>query len=176
MREITVKDDFESWRAVARQLGRDRVPPSEVRMMDCEQDSTLWTADFIAGDVEPDAQILIPRQFLDVAKHIACHINPLRWQLLYSVLWHLREERNVLKIEGDDEVKALLFMDQQVRRDVERMQASVKFDRIEVEPRHGRLIAWHRPDYAIVELAAPFFAQRLAGSRWSILTPYRSVH
>src|SRR2546423_12605976 len=80
MREITFKPDFESWRAVARQLVRERVAPSEVRMMDCEQDSTLWTADFIAGDGEADAQILVPRQFLDVAKHVACHINALRWQ------------------------------------------------------------------------------------------------
>src|SRR5207248_3508271 len=153
MREISFKPDFESWRAVARQLVRERVPPPEVRMMDCEQDSTLWTADFIAGDAEPDAQILVPRQFLDAAKHVACHINPLRWQLLYSMLWRLREDRNVLKLEGDDDVKTLLFIDQQVRRDVERMQAAIKFDRIEVEQGNERLIAWHRPDYAIVELA-----------------------
>src|SRR5262250_2894609 len=150
MREITFKPDFESWRAVARQLVKERVPPSEIRMMDCEQDSTLWTADFVSGDGGPDPQISVPRQFLQIAKHVARHINPLRWQLLYSVLWRLKDNRNLLKVDGDDEVKTVLFMEQQVRRDVERMQAGLKFDRVPVEPSHERLIAWHRPDYAIV--------------------------
>jgi len=176
MREITFKPDFESWRAVARQLLRERVPPSEVRMMDCEQDSTLWTADFVSGDGGPDPQISVPRQFLETAKHVACHINPLRWQLLYSVLWRLRQNRELLKVETDDEVKTVLFMEQQIRRDAERMQTGVKFEQIQVEPQNERLIAWHRPDYAIVELAAPLFAERFVRSRWSILTPYRSVH
>jgi uracil-DNA glycosylase len=176
MREITFKPDFESWRAVARQLLTDGVPPSEIRMMDCEQDSTLWTADFVDGSGSPDSQIVVPRQFLEIAKHVARHINPLRWQLLYSVLWRLRQNRELLKVESDDEVKTVLFMEQQVRRDLERMQASVKFDRIQIERGHERLIAWHRPDYAIVELAAPSFTERFARAAWSILTPYRSAH
>ena len=176
MREITFKPDFESWRAVARQLLREGVPPSDVRMMDCEQDSTLWTADFVSSNDGPDPRIVVPRQFLEIAKHVACHINPLRWQLLYSVLWRLRGNRNLLKLENDDAVKTILFMEQQVLRDLERMQGAIKFDRIQVEPGDERLIAWHRPDYAIVELAAQYFAERFARSRWSILTPYRSAH
>jgi uracil-DNA glycosylase len=176
MREITFKPDFESWRAVARQLLREGVLPSEVQLLDCEQDSTLWTADFVTGNGGPAPQILVPHQFLEIAKHVACHINPLRWQMLYSVLWRLRQNRDLLKSESDDQVKTILFMDQQVRRDVERMQTGIKFDRIRVEPGPERLIAWHRPDYAILELATPFFAERFARVRWSILTPYRSAH
>ena len=176
MREITFKPDFESWRAVARQLLKEGTPPSDIRMMDCEQDSTLWTADFVSGQAGPDPRIVVPRQFLEIARHVACHLNPVRWQLLYSVLWRLRDDRNLLKLESNHEVKTILFMEQQVRRDLERMQGTIKFDRIQVEPGHERLIAWHRPDYAIVELAAAYFAERFARSRWSILTPYRSAH
>ncbi|HEX7959812.1 MAG TPA: UdgX family uracil-DNA binding protein, partial [Terriglobales bacterium] len=177
MQEITFKPDFENWRAVARQLLRQGVPPSQVRLADCEQESSLWTADFVIADAnESLTLLLVPRQFVEMAKHVSCHINPLRWQLLYSVLWRLKENRHLLKVEADDEVKTLLFMDQQVRRDVERMKAAVRFERIQVEPGHERLIAWHRPDYAIVELAAPFFAERYSDVRWSILTPYRAAH
>jgi uracil-DNA glycosylase len=176
MREITFKPDFESWRAVARQLLKEGVLPSEVQLLDCEQDSTLWTADFVTGNGGPDPRILVPHQFLEIAKHVACHINPLRWQLLYSVLWRLRQNRDLLKSESDDQVKTILFMDQQVRRDVERMHTGIKFDRIRVEPGHERLIAWHRPDYATLELATSFFAERFARVRWSILTPFRSAH
>lgn len=177
MREITFKPDFENWRAVARQLLRQGVPPSQVRLADCEQESSLWTADFVTADANEDhTRLLVPRKFLELAKHVSCHINPLRWQLLYSVLWRLKENRNILKLEEDDEVKTLLFMDQQVRRDVERMKAAVKFEPIQIEPEHERLIAWHRPDYAIVELATLFFADRYSHVRWSILTPYRCAH
>jgi uracil-DNA glycosylase len=177
MQEITFKPDFENWRAVARQLLRQGVPPSEVRLADCEQESSLWTADFVAADANGHhTPLLVPRQFVEMAKHVSCHINPLRWQLLYSVLWRLKENRNLLKLEADDEVKTLVFMDQQVRRDVERMKAGVKFERIQIEPQHERLIAWHRPDYAIVELTGLFFAERYSDVRWSILTPYRSAH
>jgi len=177
MREITFKPDFENWRAVARQLLRQGVPPSDVRLADCEQESSLWTADFVSADPDENhTPLLVPRQFVEMAQHVSCHINPLRWQLLYSVLWRLKENRNVLRLEADDEVKTLLFMDQQVRRDVERMKAAVTFERIQIEPGHERLIAWHRPDYAIVELAAPFYVERYSDVRRSILTPYRSAH
>ena len=36
-------------------------------------------------------------------------------------------------------------------------------------------IAWYQPDHRIVPLAAPFFAERFAVMRWSILTPDASV-
>ena len=144
--------------------------------MDCEQDSTLWTADFVNGNGDPDPQILIPRRFVEMAKHVACHINPLRWQLLYSALWRLKDNRGLLESSNDDEVNTMLFMQEQVRRDLEKMRTGVRFERIQVEPGRERLIAWHRPDYSIVELAAPYFVERFARAPWSILTPYRSAH
>ena len=36
-------------------------------------------------------------------------------------------------------------------------------------------IAWYRPDHRILQLAAPFFAERFAVMRWTILTPDASV-
>lgn len=177
MQEITFKPDFESWRAVARQLLNEGVAPAEVRLADCEQESSLWTADFVTADAsENQTPLLVPRQFVEIAKRVACHINPLRWQLLYSMLWRLKQNRNVLKVEAEDEVTTLLFMDQQVQRDVERMQTAVKFERIQIGPGEERLIAWHRPDYAIVEFAAPLFVERYARMCWAILTPYRSAY
>src|SRR5213082_1622393 len=105
MRQITFKPDFESWRAVARQLLREQVPPSEVHMADCDQESTLWTADFInANSTEAGSVFLVPRRFIDSARHVACHINPLRWQLLYSLLWRLQQDRNLLKMQNDEQV------------------------------------------------------------------------
>ena len=52
MREITFKPDFESWRAVARQLLKQSVAPAEVRLADCEQESSLWIADFVTAEIK----------------------------------------------------------------------------------------------------------------------------
>jgi DNA polymerase len=37
-------------------------------------------------------------------------------------------------------------------------------------------VAWFEPEHHIVELNAPFFRDRFANMRWSILTPTRCVH
>ena len=37
-------------------------------------------------------------------------------------------------------------------------------------------VAWFEPEHHIVEYNAPFFRDRFASMRWSILTPDRCVH
>ena len=39
-----------------------------------------------------------------------------------------------------------------------------------------RYVAWYKPDHKSIRLAAPFFAARFAGMRWSSLTPDGSAH
>jgi uracil-DNA glycosylase len=39
-----------------------------------------------------------------------------------------------------------------------------------------RYVAWYKPDHKSIRLAAPFFAERFASMRWSILTPDGSAH
>jgi DNA polymerase len=45
-----------------------------------------------------------------------------------------------------------------------------------VDPAGSRYVAWYAPDHLIVRRAAPFFAERFSGMRWSILTPDLSAH
>jgi DNA polymerase len=54
------------------------------------------------------------------------------------------------------------------------MKAFVRFRRCD---RNGDewFIAWHRPDHRIVQLVAPFLADRFSSMRWSILTPDECV-
>ena len=55
------------------------------------------------------------------------------------------------------------------------MTAFVRFKEVPGEggPVH---LAWYEPDHFVIDLTGPFFARRFAGMRWSILTPYRSLH
>ncbi len=62
-----------------------------------------------------------------------------------------------------------------VEREIEGCDAdsALSADTDAVECEH--FVAWYQPDHRIVALAAPFFAERFAVMRWTILTPDASV-
>ncbi len=69
----------------------------------------------------------------------------------------------------------MLRLVQQVKRDEHKMHAFVRFRRVESEAGE-QFVAWYEPAHRILPLAAPFFAERFAIMRWSILTPDGSVY
>jgi DNA polymerase len=95
---------------------------------------------------------------------------------LYRLLWRLRyQRRDLLELGIDPDVRQAHEMEAQVRRDEHKMRAFVRFTPVE-ESDGTRYVAWYRPDHLIVRMAAPFFADRFSGMRWSILTPELSAH
>ncbi len=99
-----------------------------------------------------------------------------KWDLLYSVLWRIaHENHNLLKVETDDEVIQLLRMERCVSHDVHHVHAFVRFKKV-TDAEGERYVAWYKPDHKSIRLAAPFFAERFASMRWSILTPDGSAH
>ncbi|MEO7786672.1 MAG: UdgX family uracil-DNA binding protein, partial [Sphingomicrobium sp.] len=63
----------------------------------------------------------------------------------------------------------------EVRRDVHKMHAFVRFREID-EAGGTRFVAWFEPDYHIVRHTAGFFVRRFTTMRWSILTPEVCIH
>ncbi len=127
---------------------------------------------------------MVPRPFVDLARIAACHRDAERWQTLYRVLWRLQQERWLLSHELDEDVAALRRLEQQVRRDLHKMHAFLRFRKCaqpdsEAEAMsseaEGCFIAWYQPDHRILRLAVPFFAERFAVMRWAILTPDESA-
>ena len=118
----------------------------------------------------------VPKTFLALAETVALHRDLKRWPLLYRALYRLTHgERNLLKIDVDDDVRELDLMSKAIRRDMHKMKAFVRFRRVEgSDPEY--FVAWHRPDHHIVEAMAPWFRARFGSMRWSILTPDRSAH
>jgi probable DNA metabolism protein len=179
-------DGFEQWRAEARRLIVAGVAPEAV----------LWHEGASAQDVLPlgaapaaDARAgrrgradasarapRVPRRFVEQAELAACHRDPQRWALLYRLLWRLQQEGSgLLAVSVDPDVHALERLAAQVRHDVHKMHAYVRF--VPVREDDGeRFVAFYRPDHHIVRRAAPFFADRFNAMRWSILTPDESAH
>jgi DNA polymerase len=95
--------------------------------------------------------------------------------VLYRVAWRLTHgESQLLNVIGDPDIYALSRWERQVRRDIHKMRAFVRFRRC-VRDDEEWFIAWHRPDHRIERRVAPFFRDRFSQMRWCILTPNASL-
>jgi DNA polymerase len=192
--------DYESWRTRARSLLEQRTPPEQIVWQDqheAQKPLPLAMAvvdhgwpdrlgpDRILHDrPDPDTPLRVPRRFVALATMAASHRNPQRWDVLYRLLWRLQHERrDLLELGIDRDVREAEEMASQVRRDEHKMRAFVRFTPLDEKADEGhsgdrtvRYVAWYRPDHLIVRMAAPFFADRFASMRWSILTPDLSAH
>ena len=172
---ILFEPTFEAWRETARRLLSAGVAPEAADLMD----TSLGTPESLFAGSAPVSSTVssssyVPRSFFERAKVVACHRNPGRWNLLYRVLFRLQANRNLLKIEIDDDVVEFRRLEQQVRRDLHKMHAFVRFRKVAKES-GDRFIAWYEPAHRVLRLAAPFFAERFAVMQWTILTPDESV-
>ncbi len=181
MRRVPIAPDFAAWRAAARDALTSGYRPTEIDL----QDSTVPRPLDLDLDLEappsgpPLSDPHVPKAFLASAQTAAVHREPERWNLLYRLLWRLQTQRGLLHVEVDDDVAALRRLNDQVRRDLHKMHAFVRFRKVDANPVEGasepHYIAWYRPDHRILALAAPFFQERFAVMRWTILTPDASV-
>ena len=178
MRHVDIEPSFAAWREAARSLLAAGVAPEDVRFRDGTQPEVLELGFAeMAPQLRPvpRGSIVAPREFVTSAQVVARHADPERWDLLYRLLWRLQSNRNLLKVETDDDAAAMRRMERQVERDLHKMHAFVRFRCVTDEDGGEHYIAWYRPDHHILEMAAPFFRERFPQMRWTILTPAQSV-
>ncbi|MDZ3837073.1 MAG: UdgX family uracil-DNA binding protein [Rhodospirillales bacterium] len=184
MIEVTLagEADFEAWRAEARRLLADAQPPEAVLWrVEAATDLFASPAEDPASDEAPAASAAaspaVPRRFVEAARSAICHRDPERFALLYAMLWRIARggERHLLDAAADPEVRRLAAMTQAVRRDIHKMKAFVRFREVAGEAGEPVYVAWFEPEHHILAQTAPFFAERFASMRWSILTPEASA-
>jgi DNA polymerase len=175
MRTITLAgpDDFEGWRYAVRGLVGEGVAPDQV----------VWQVgegpdDLFAGEAMAPAQPVgfsVPRPFIDLARNVVLHRDPERFALLHTLLVRLLAHPRLMDDQADPLVQKLERFASDIRRDMHKMHAFVRFR--ETEDTDGpRFVAWFEPDHHIVRANAGFFVDRFATMRWSILTPDVSIH
>lgn len=171
---------FEGWVTAARGALRRGRLPAEVEWVDrnSRQDTLLFpaVAEESALTEPPVPTFRVPKRFLELARSVSCHRDARRWSLLYRVLWRLTHgEPHLLEVTVDPDTHDLQTMDKAIGRDVHKMRAFVRFREVKTEDGPW-FVAWFEPHHFIVERNAPFFRDRFAAMRWSILTPDRCVH
>ena len=167
------EEDFDGWREAARALVLAGVPAAEVSWQVGEG------GDLFGGEaVMPAAgapSFSVPRPFVELARAAICHSDPERFALLYALLLRVRVQPKAMEDQADPLLRRLELMAKDVRRDMHKMHAFVRFREIET-PEGTRYVAWFEPDHHIVRSNAGFFVRRFANMAWSILTPELCAH
>jgi DNA polymerase len=177
---LNSETDFDGWRKAARTLVLNEIKPSDL----------TWTVRGNAPEwpVPPatDQPLQTPQgnfhgsfnisaKFVELAQAAILHRDPLRFALLYRLVWRLRSHHDLLNAATDPDVAQAIAMAKAVHRDRQKMQALVRFREIGRE-QNSHYLAWFEPEHHIVEMTAPFFASRFADMPWSILTPDVCAH
>lgn len=175
---LAAPDDFEGWRDAARRLIQADVPPDRIVWDSPADHSTDLFAQGERRLPAPPADAPPPRasrDFVQYAKSAILHSDSKRFSLLYRLLWRLQVKPRLMEDKADCDVRSIDELARQVRRDIHKMRAFVRFRVIE-EADGERYVAWFEPDHHIVRSNAAFFVRRFTTMRWSILTPRGSMH
>ena len=135
MKQIPIQPDFNDWRSHARVALQEGYTPEDLDLQDVTAPANLTLA-LAPGEADgrPSGSTIpsphTSQAFLDVAQTVAVHRDPQRWNLLYRILFRLQANRDLLKIEIDTDVAHLGQLDQQVRRDLHKMHAFIRFRKV----------------------------------------------
>ena len=180
--------DVAGWRTAARRLRLAGVTPQGVQWRVGVAVDVLFAGDPVP-DPPPGAGFTAPKELLALAGDALLNRAEDRWDLMYRILWRLRDEPNLLKILTDPDVDKAQGYLKAVRQAEHKMHAYVRFRRVDrpinegasrhapvvYDPKTEEYLAWFEPPHYVLEKACPFFVRRLANAPFGILTPYASA-
>jgi uracil-DNA glycosylase len=176
---VTAGHDFAAWRDQARGLMARGLTPEQIVW----NDGGASTGDLFATPIQsevaqfsPVFKLSVSKQFLDLARSAILHRDPQRHALLYRLLWRTQSARALMRDAADPDVRAAELLAREVRRDMHKMRAFVRFNPVSDPDGTPRYVAWFEPAHHIVEANADFFVGRFHAMRWSILTAEVAVH
>ena len=174
---LPAPDDFDAWRDTARALAAGDVPPDDVVWQVGDTPADLFAAAAEESAPPPPVGTLsVPRAFIDLARSVVMAAEPERFALLYTVLHRLRREPKLMEDHADPLIRKLEVIAKNVRRDIHKMRAFLRFREVADDDGTSRYVAWFEPEHHIVRANAAFFVNRFASMRWSILTPEVAIH
>lgn len=176
--QLAAPDDFEGWRDAARRMVRADMAPDRVTWESpADQGADLFAHGDRRLPSPPDdaPQPRVSRDFLQLAQSVILHSDSTRFSLLYRTLWRLQSRPRLMEDKADPDVRAMEDLARQVRRDIHKMRAFVRFRSVENEEGE-HYVAWFEPEHHILRANAGFFVRRFTTMRWSILTPRGTLH
>ncbi len=96
---LEADDDIDGWRAAARALALNDVPPEQVRWRVADAQTDLFTdaPGPLPVALVADARFTVPRRFVDLADATILHRDAARFALLYTMLLRLRHQPRLIE-------------------------------------------------------------------------------
>ena len=160
--------DEHIFREAARRCLALDLAPNVVSFVDETEPSLLSP---IPDEPTPSKVFGVPKAYGTLLRETICHSATDRYDLLYEVLWRvLHGEKALVTRASDPRVARLNEYARNVRRDIHKMHAFLRFRARELE---GRTLftAWFEPQHFILRRAVPFFVDRFSQMDWLIATP-----
>lgn len=172
--------DFDGWRVAARAAILANIAPEALQFSFKGEVNTFLFSnelDLQAQPVNATHPPTVPKSFMTLARQALCHSHPERFSTLYKLLYRLQQDKALLNNGVDADMHRANQWAKEVRRDIHKMKAFVRFRKLDTE-HDGKesFAAWFEPTHHIVKIAAPFFVRRFHNMNWSILTPAMTAH
>ena len=118
----------------------------------------------------------LPAGFVDICDTVLLHRDADRFLRLHRMAQRIHADPRHWSDVLHPEHRHLLACVRQVRRDMHKMKAFVRFSRVgQGNGTDEQYVAWFEPAHHIVQAMASFFVRRFANMRWAILTPLGSL-
>jgi uracil-DNA glycosylase len=171
MRRIALESetDWEGWRTAARALVLAGTEPDEVR----------WS---VRGhDHDPHAlpegsgSFGVSRALVSLAALAIQAREPMRFDLLYRLVWRANAGERVLAKTTDPEVRRAQGLALAVRAEAHRMRTLLRYLPVQEDDRI-RCLGWYEPAHYVLKANAQLIARRFPDLTFSILTPDGAAH
>jgi probable DNA metabolism protein len=169
--------DFETWKRKTKQMLNQNVHPREILWQNANDEKTQKLLES-SNEIQDESSYKVykvSRSLIQLAEIVSLHKDSQKWELLYSVLWRtLHGEPFLLDGETDFEVRWLLLMRKQVRREIRKIKTFVRFKKASTA-KGEHLIAWYECEHNVLRHAVPFYKRRFNSIPWTLFTPYGSA-
>jgi DNA polymerase len=170
--------DWEGLSRACRSLVARGVPPEDVDWIVGSDNASSLFAGAAACDahgMEDGALLKLPAGLVEAARLAICHAQPARFALLHRMVARTAGDRRAWQdLLNPDRIR-IERLAADVRREMHKTKAFVRFRPIDEGDGSVRHIAWFEPVHHVLAAVAPFFVRRFAAMRWAILTPRISV-
>jgi probable DNA metabolism protein len=171
MHVIAIDDDFDAWRAAARDALAQGLAPEATDWRTSQAEPALFNESAPAVESGDAPQIRVSRELAALLKDAAHFRDERRWNFLYRVLWRWAQGDRSVASAADEDGARLYKMAKAVRRAQHDMIAYVRFRQRDASLGAPEYVAWYEPDHDVLAWGAEHFAARMGRSTWLIATP-----
>ena len=115
------------------------------------------------------------KDYKKLAKGVLYHTDSKKFHCLYSLFYKLLSNPRSIFNVLDDDVKFLMLLKKQISRDIHKMHAFVRFNKVE-QGEDELFVANHIPDHYILKTASRHFVERFSGMKWLIFSNSQLVY